>query len=104
MTAMRWGIAPIVALAFGVTDTPAFAGTYNVVSCGAPGAGGINRAWVEGLGSIDGVHNEPQSFEFINECPGPRTFLLARSRAAVGAPAGWARSAFWQLTAPAGTK
>ena len=24
---------------------PARAGTYNVVSCGAPGANGVNRAW-----------------------------------------------------------
>ena len=101
MTPTRWGLAVVVALAAGLTAAPAQAGTYDVVSCGAPGAGGVNGAWVAGLDSFGGNANEPGSFDFINECPGPRTFLLARSRASVGAPAGWARSAFWKFTAPA---
>jgi hypothetical protein len=91
----------VLVLAFGLTATPALAGTYDVVSCGAPGAGGVNAAWVAGLDSYGGNANEPGSFDFISECPGPRTFLLARSRASVGAPAGWARSAFWRFDAPA---
>src|SRR4051812_6721932 len=104
MMPVRWGIAAVMALAFGVCATPASAGTYDVVSCGAPGAAGINRAWTTGLGAWPGNGLEPGSFDFIDECPGSRTFLLARSRAAPGVSAGWARSAYWQLTAPAGTK
>jgi hypothetical protein len=34
-----------VALAFLAAAAPAHAGTYDVVSCGAPGANGVNRAW-----------------------------------------------------------
>jgi hypothetical protein len=104
MTPVRWGVVAVVALAFAAAATPATAGTYDVVSCAAPGAGGINRAWVAGLGAYPPAPTEPGSFDFIDECPGPRTFLLARSRASVGGPAGWARSAFWQLTAPDGTR
>jgi hypothetical protein len=102
--AVRWGVAAAVALAFAAGAAPAAAGTYDVVSCGAPGAGGINRAWVAALGAWDPATVEPGSFDFIDECPGPRTFLLARSRASVGGPAGWARSAYWQLTAPGDTR
>lgn len=101
MTPTRWRLGLLVTLASLSTAAPAWAGSYDVVSCGAPGAGGINRAWVAGLDSYGGNANEPGSFDFINECPGARTFLLARSRASVGAPAGWARSAFWRLDAPA---
>jgi hypothetical protein len=101
MTPTRWGLAVVVTLAALSTAAPASAGSYDVVSCGAPGAGGINRAWAAGLDSFGGNANEPGSFDFINECPGARTFLLARSRASVGAPAGWARSAFWRFDAPA---
>jgi hypothetical protein len=35
----------LVTLGLAVTSPAASAGTYDVVSCGAPGAGGINRAW-----------------------------------------------------------
>jgi hypothetical protein len=104
MTPMRWGLAVVVVLAVGLTAAPARAGTYDVLSCGAPGAGGINRAWEPVLDAYPGNAPEPGNFDFINECPGPRTFLLARSKAAAGFTAGWARSAFWRLTAPAGTK
>ena len=34
-----------MALAMLGAPAPASAGTYDVVSCGAPGAGGVNRAW-----------------------------------------------------------
>jgi hypothetical protein len=39
--------ASLAAGAFGTG--PAQAGSYDVVSCGAPGAGGVNRAWVQEL-------------------------------------------------------
>jgi len=37
------GAIPVVSML--VASGPAWAGTYDVVSCGAPGAGGVNRAW-----------------------------------------------------------
>jgi hypothetical protein len=41
----RWGGALIVGLAWLGVPAPATAGTYDVVSCGAPGANGVNNAW-----------------------------------------------------------
>jgi hypothetical protein len=42
----RWTWAAAVAVGASlVAAGPASAGTYDVVSCGAPGAGGVNRAW-----------------------------------------------------------
>jgi hypothetical protein len=39
----RWTL-PLLALALLTAAAPARAGTYDVVSCGAPGANGVNRA------------------------------------------------------------
>jgi hypothetical protein len=41
----RWAAALIAALGSLAGAGPASAGTYDVVSCGAPGANGVNRAW-----------------------------------------------------------
>jgi hypothetical protein len=75
------------------------AGTYDVVSCRAPGAGGINAAWTPGYGALD-PNPTPEQFDVIRECPGPRTFLLARSKAQDGVDAFWAHSAFLRFEAP----
>jgi hypothetical protein len=77
------------------------AGTYDVVSCRAPGADGVNRAWTVGYGAYPS-HSlaEPTKFDVVQECPGARTFLLARSTAQDGIEAGWARSAFLRFDAP----
>ena len=41
----RWCAAGMAALGMlAASATTAHAGTYDVVSCGAPGAGGVNRA------------------------------------------------------------
>jgi hypothetical protein len=40
-----WWAAGLAALALLGAAAPATAGTYDVVSCGAPGANGVNRAW-----------------------------------------------------------
>ena len=46
---MRGVVGALVVLATAAVGVPAAsAGTYDVVSCGAPGAGGINRAWRAG--------------------------------------------------------
>jgi hypothetical protein len=41
----RWAAALIGVLAWLGAAAPASAGSYDVVSCGAPGANGVNRAW-----------------------------------------------------------
>ncbi len=41
----RWAAGLIAALGLLSGAGPASAGTYDVVSCGAPGANGVNRAW-----------------------------------------------------------
>ena len=47
---MRGLVGALVVAATAVGGTPvAEAGTYDVVSCGAPGAGGVNRAWTGGV-------------------------------------------------------
>ena len=42
-------------------------------------------------------------FDVFAECPGPRTFLLARSRQRNGIGAYWAHSAYFRFDAPPGT-
>ena len=68
---MRGVVGALVVAATAVAGVPvASAGTYDVVSCGAPGAGGVNRAWQpESAGSrpADGR-------------PGSRRILRPRSR------------------------
>ena len=75
------------------------AGTYDVVSCRAPGAGGINAAWKVGYGALDPTPT-PEHFDVVQECPGPHTFLLARSKGQDGVDAFWAHSAFFRIDAP----
>jgi hypothetical protein len=78
------------------------AGTYDVVSCRAPGADGVNRAWVPQYGAYpDANATQPGAFDVIEECPGARTFLLARSKGQDGVDAFWAKSAGFRFDAPA---
>jgi hypothetical protein len=77
------------------------AGTYDVVSCRAPGAGGVNHAWEAAYGAW-GTPNAGVAgmFDVYMECPGQRTFLLARSRAASGVEAHWGHAAYLRFEAP----
>jgi hypothetical protein len=86
----------------GLATAGAQAGTYNVVSCRAPGANGVNAAWKVTYGALD-PNPTPDQFDVIQECPGPRSFLLARGRAADGIDAFWAHSASFRFDAPPGT-
>src|SRR5215207_5887983 len=54
MRARMRGLAEfvVVAAALPAGAPPASAGTYDVVSCGAPGAGGVNRAWRPEFGAF----------------------------------------------------
>jgi len=76
------------------------AGTYDVVSCRAPGSDGINRAWVAGYGAFPNPDPQPSQFDVLQECPGARSFLLARSRAQDGIDAFWLHSAYFRFDAP----
>jgi hypothetical protein len=71
---MRGLAAMLVGLAAGAAGAPwAWAGTYDVVSCGAPGAGGVNRAWRPEAGGFDGVdpNNNP-----VHVAPAPASYEI----------------------------
>ena len=80
----------------------ASAGTYDVVSCRAPGAGGVNSAWTPLLSSLDGSQ-QAAGFDLIYDCPGAGSQLIARSAARAGQDAFWLHSANHHFAAPAGT-
>ncbi len=86
----RW-IALMTLLGGLVLAPPARAGTYDVVSCGAPGAGGVNRSWT-------GRADDPNTEE-VADC-GSSLFggSLVPQRTAP-----FFTSASWTFTAPAGT-
>ena len=68
---MRGLAGMVVAAAAMLTAVPgASAGSYDVVSCGAPGAGGVNGAWrVEYGGFPPDVQPDPSSYQVIDQCP-----------------------------------
>ena len=80
---------------------PAFAGTYDVVSCGAPGAGGINRAWrPEASGFPPNVAPDPSSYVISDQCPAQ--LLIQTAPPPANAP--FLTGGNWILDAPAGTR
>ena len=86
----RWTI-PIVALVLAAMPSPALAGTYDVVSCGAPGANGVNRAWQV-------VAFDDRFFDVAPSCPE----LGAWSERRGGVTAPNFTGAGYELNAPAG--
>ena len=87
----RWPVL-LVVLAMLAAAAPAHAGTYDVVSCGAPGANGVNRAWQVARRSTTASSTSR---------PPARSSRRGRS----GAPASTAPNftgAGFQLNAPAG--
>jgi hypothetical protein len=84
----------------------ASAGTYDVVSCGAPGAGGVNRAWRPQFAGFDdgqGHHQDPDptSYEIADQCPAQ---LLVRSSTTKTTNAPFLTSGNWVLDAPSGDR
>jgi len=71
---------------------PASAGTYDVVSCGAPGAGGVNRAW-QSYGTFD-----DRFFDLAPSCPE----LSAWSERRAGVTAPNFTGAGFEVNAPSG--
>jgi hypothetical protein len=86
-----WGAALIV-LVLGCAAAPASAGTYDVVSCGAPGAGGVNRAWTLTPGFDDRYWNQ------VASCPA----LSATSEPTPGVRAGYFTGTGFHVVAPTG--
>jgi hypothetical protein len=100
-TRIAVGIGLMAAALALLAPAGAQARTYDVVSCRAPGADGINRAWTPQFSAYpDPKAAQPTLFDVIEECPGARSFLLARSKAQDGIDAGWARSAAFRFDAP----
>ena len=105
---MRGLAGMVVAAAAMLAAVPvASARTYDVVSCGAPGAGGVNGAWRAEYGGfvdpVDGDPNiqpDPGSYEIANQCPSQ---LLIRSSTADG-NAPFLTSGNWVFDAPSGTR
>ena len=87
----RGGVAALVALVLAVAAAPAHAGTYDVVSCAAPGANGVNRAWTVAPDFDD---------RFWNVSTGCPLSAFSEPRAGVVAPS-WTGGGV-QLEAPAG--
>src|SRR5918995_5662826 len=90
---MRRSWIPVVAAAAVLlAAAPAQAGTYEVVSCGAPGAGGVNRAWVGEVVPAGGPFT-------IANCGSE----LLGATSSTKQRAGYFSGANWSFTAPSGT-
>jgi hypothetical protein len=97
-------VGALVVLAGACAAAPvASAGTYDVVSCGAPGAGGINRAWQPEYGGYPpaGVAADPSSYVIADQCPSQ---LFISSAPPDGTTARFLTSGNWVLNAPAGNR
>jgi hypothetical protein len=80
----------------------AAAGTYDVVSCNAPGAGGVNNAWTPAFTHFgNGPH--PEAYDLYDDCRGTERGLVARSHVGGEGNARFLTGAAWQFDAPAGT-
>jgi hypothetical protein len=98
---MRGLVGAIVVLAAAALGAPvAVAGTYDVVSCGAPGAGGVSRAWRPEASAFPPNPPDPSSYEIVDQCPSQ---LLVRS-STVDGTAPFLTGGNWIFDAPAGTR
>jgi hypothetical protein len=79
------------------------AGTYDVVSCAAPGADGVNHSLTYAATSHDPQFNAQVGgwYEGDGSCADG---LVARSRTVDGTVARWLTGASWSFVAPAGTE
>jgi hypothetical protein len=82
------------------------AGSYDVVSCNAPGAGGVNRAWVATYSAIN-QPPRPEMYDVYDDCSGAQGQggLVANSHNgnAEYGNAPFLTGGVWQFNAPAGT-
>jgi hypothetical protein len=100
---MRGLAGALVVAATAALGVPvAAAGTYDVVSCGAPGAGGINRAWrAEASGyPPSGISPDPSSYVIADQCGSQ--LLIQTAPPPANAP--FLTGGNWIFDAPAGTR
>ena len=97
-TFLQVGIAS-AALGGGVLAAPAFAGTYEVVSCA--GAGGINRAWTA-VERRPRQSSDRRQLRAVTGGPEDGLSVTDRIPGPPGTPAG--REALWRVTAPPGAR
>jgi hypothetical protein len=90
----------IAAAAVLAAAAPAHAGSYDVVACGAPGAGGVNQSWTPLTSSYRPEIDPAPYYDFDTTCAGG---LVARSLGVDGTRAPWLTSAAWVFDAPGGT-
>ena len=102
MAGVRIVVALVLAVAL-VVPASAQAGTYDVVSCDAPGANGRNNSLSYVADSYDPQHDGAVGgwYEADASCAGG---LIARSRTVDGTLARWLTWAQWEFSAPAGTE
>jgi hypothetical protein len=104
MAGMRAVVRPVVvagALAL-LAPAGARAGTYDVVSCTAPGAGGVNHSLTYAAESYDPQYNGQVGgwYEADSSCADG---LIARTRTVDGTVAKWLTAGYWTFAAPPGT-
>ena len=98
---MRGVVGALVVLATAAVGVPAAsAGRYDVVSCGAPGAGGINRAWRAEASAYPPIAPEPASYVISDQCGSQ---LLIQTAPPPG-NAGFLTGGNWVFDAPAGNR
>jgi hypothetical protein len=95
-------IAVLIAALALLAPASARAGTYDVVSCRAPGAGGVNHSLTYAPFSVDPQYEDDAAgwYEADSTCADG---LVARSRTVDGTFAKWLTGAGWSFTAPEGT-
>ena len=98
---MRGVVGALVVLATAAAGVPAAsAGRYDVVSCGAPGGGGINRAWRAEASAYPPIAPEPASYVISDQCGSQ---LLIQTAPPPG-NAGFLTGGNWVFDAPAGNR
>ena len=106
----RWILTGAGLLALAMTAPAAQAATYDVVSCGAPGAGDSNVAWQPQFTDFTNPNNgqyfgpEPQYYDLENACGSSSPRLEARPKVGGEGRAGFLRGAQWRFDAPDETK
>jgi hypothetical protein len=105
MAGMRFVVGVVLLTSTLVLLAPAGAraGTYDVVSCNAPGAGGVNHSLAYAATSFDPQYNGQVGgwYEADGSCADG---LIARSRTVDGTVAKWLTGGDWRFDAPAGTE
>jgi hypothetical protein len=96
-------LAGVALLALALAPAGARAGTYDVVSCNAPGARGVNHSLRYAATSFDPQYAAQVSgwYEGDGSCANG---LVARSRTVDGTVARWLTSGSWIFDAPPGTE